>query len=207
MIIIEEADFSNVTLYDLLILSRVMHDHSPVYELLRRQCYWFSNLLLRVLMVYDPDSLQISFDAEVERETLEVEALTYLPRLQGTWHRVPIHEFTKRGQEELTDLFFTKRQNFGDEVCAFVSVIFITRSNASWQINTTAKLRREAAEAQAMVQFEAGLRAKAMKQADDAMKQADDAVQRANEQTKRAEEAEEEIRVLKAMLAAQRIAA
>lgn len=116
-IMIEEVSFRNLTLHDLIIVSRALHDNSPVYELFKYQCYWFSNLIVRILVDCDPTSRQTSLDAAVEAEVWKEEVLRYKPQLSGRWWGIAIHDVKKKGLDELTKLYIEQSEEFRSNVC------------------------------------------------------------------------------------------
>lgn len=112
MMVIEEVTFKNTTLHDLMIVARTLHDSSPDYELFTRQCYWFADLIVRILARCDSTSRRKPVDSTAEAEVSVAEEHRYNPSASSKWSGIPIHEAKQKNLEELTSLYEERKEQF-----------------------------------------------------------------------------------------------
>ena len=105
-----QGDFSplDVSLFDLAILAEVVHEEYPLYSIFKNQCYWFSHLILKAIIVIsglnkdanpgpDPTAMLISSLPATTPDSGD-RMLTQndfkFPSRQGTWRGMKISEIT-----------------------------------------------------------------------------------------------------------------
>lgn len=118
--IIRQLQPDALSLFDLIILANTVHDHDPLYSLLKRQCYWFANVIyLVVSSTYNcrHDVIQAGDD---EQDHIRIPLNTYLPDKAGRWMGVLVskvsetvipvmkEKFEACRAKELTKVFFFK---------------------------------------------------------------------------------------------------
>lgn len=62
-----------------------MHEHDPVYSLLKRQCFWYSGSIYHIVSEYYDCESSTSFDINEELDDIRIPLNDYLPDLAGRW--------------------------------------------------------------------------------------------------------------------------
>jgi hypothetical protein len=85
--IVRQLQPHGLTLFHLIILANLVHNHDPLYSLLKRQCYWFANTIFYVILNSLPCTNVIN-GGDPSNEMIEdarIPPNDYLPDLAGRW--------------------------------------------------------------------------------------------------------------------------
>ena len=115
--LIEELDLSrrSFPLVYLAILAETVHDRESLYNLFLTQCYWYSNMIARVIakescIKKTPDeperAYQHCYDTGVSNKTA------------GKFCKIPIHSVQPRVVDAIQEEYRRRCENFEDEVCS-----------------------------------------------------------------------------------------
>jgi hypothetical protein len=110
---------SEMILLDLAIAAKVVHDHSDKYQLFKRQCFWYADVIMGVLHKNIPGTIHKPSSSEDDEE---VEIYDYL---SGTFMRVPIYSRRISLIEEIGNLFVTRNSNIRFKVNLLNASIFL----------------------------------------------------------------------------------
>jgi hypothetical protein len=106
----------DLSLFNLVVLANVVHEHHPVYSLLRRQCYWYANTIFEVISL--SNACTILGAPTLEFDDVRIPPRLYLPDLAGRWMGLRISivsakivelmkgKFEDRSARELTTVCF-----------------------------------------------------------------------------------------------------
>lgn len=111
---------NNLKLFELLVLAQVVHDFSPLYSLLERNCYWYCNIVVdAVVEIFGLDESISPGDSERKNHYSPI-ADPYRSDISGRWNGFKVshtkaedlirivHEFKKKHRATLSEvsLFF-----------------------------------------------------------------------------------------------------
>ena len=109
--IVRQLQPHGLTLFHLIILANIVHNHDPLYSLLKRQCYWFANTIFYVILKNfictnvvnggDPFNEMI--------EDAHIPPNDYLPDLAGRWMGFRVMSLSKQLIELVSAMFESKR--------------------------------------------------------------------------------------------------
>lgn len=111
---------NTVTIFDVIVISKVLHLESELYTI-ERQCYWWAKFLFRVLQGLDALA-RTSTDTELELLNGRKRVLTWRKRLMGTLHGLTIAMGQARAEERFPFIqtsFEEAKKKFSDSVCHF----------------------------------------------------------------------------------------
>lgn len=104
------------SMYDLLLAAKVVHQHSPIFDPFRRQCFWFSKYLILVVKAQDPGSIVKKYDLATEASVFAEEGINYNPGVDGTYCGMLITKEIEETRIQLSRLFMEARQKFDKDV-------------------------------------------------------------------------------------------
>ena len=106
-----------------MILANVVHDHSPLYSLLKCQCYWYSNTIFSVIAnSYACEGVSVPEGYEMDDLTIPLNS--YLPHLGGTWMGVNINTISNAVVEVMKENFQKHLEAVLTEVSIFYYKFF-----------------------------------------------------------------------------------
>ncbi|PPQ97439.1 hypothetical protein CVT26_002849 [Gymnopilus dilepis] len=92
-------EMNHIPLAQLACLAKIVHDEDPIYSVFRHQCYWYANLIMKV----------IEKDAKKKSERRVVNDndnnMLRLARARGTWWRIPVGKVEKKMVEMISEKF------------------------------------------------------------------------------------------------------
>jgi hypothetical protein len=122
-LIVRQLQPHGLTLFHLIVLAITVHKHDPLYSLLKRQCYWYSNTIYHTISNSYSCTTTINTGVGLRNETIEeirIPLNEYLPDLAGRWMGVRVSNVS----EALVLLMKEKFESDFDE--ALVKVCFYT---------------------------------------------------------------------------------
>jgi hypothetical protein len=114
----------NVTLLDLAIAAVVVRSHHLEYNLFTSQCYWYSDLVMRVLEVVH----KLQVDRSKSKDDDEVWLYSAVAEESGKWYKLPIHQAAEARDQDAKDLaaiFEKERDRIKTEVCVMNTAFFL----------------------------------------------------------------------------------
>jgi hypothetical protein len=105
-ICIEELDCepSTMTLLDLAIVAKVVHDHSDMYDVFKRQCFWYSDVITGILQQSFPD-VKVTTDSSLENERGPEAKMEIYDNKCGTFKSVQIYHRRRSAIEKIRDTY------------------------------------------------------------------------------------------------------
>jgi hypothetical protein len=90
--IIRQLQPHGLTLFRLIVLANTVHNHDPLYSLLKCQCYWFANTIYHVISnTYSCTDIITGGEPRNEMiEEVRIPPNDYLPDLAGRWMDVRV---------------------------------------------------------------------------------------------------------------------
>ncbi|KAF8816364.1 hypothetical protein BYT27DRAFT_7184291 [Phlegmacium glaucopus] len=82
---------ASATLLDLAIVAKVVHDNSSQYRLFKRQCFWYSDVIITVLERSFPEMKVQNSSQSVVNDHSESAAMEVYDELRGTFKSIPIY--------------------------------------------------------------------------------------------------------------------
>ena len=82
---------SGMILLDLALVAKVVHDHSDKYELFKRQCFWYADVITGVLEKSFPGIEVVDPNRPLRDEHTETAEMEMFDKDAGTYSGVPIH--------------------------------------------------------------------------------------------------------------------
>jgi hypothetical protein len=117
---------TQMILLDLAIVAKMVHDHSKNYDVFKRQCFWYSDVIVGILQkrfprvqVATPDSSSLAEEHEQDAE-MEV-----LDSKSGTFKRVPIYNRRMSAIKEIHEKFETYDTHIRSSVNHLNTSIFL----------------------------------------------------------------------------------
>jgi hypothetical protein len=98
----------SLILLDLVLLAKVVHDYSDKYRLLRRQCYWYADMIMRVLQASFSD-VTSNRDLSLKQHDDEHWEVEEYDEMSGTWKSIRIHETRKGMVNDIKHAFERRR--------------------------------------------------------------------------------------------------
>jgi hypothetical protein len=98
---------TQMILLDLAIVAKVVHDHSDKYQLFKRQCFWYSDVIVGVLQENFPRIQVATRDSSLVADHAQGAEMEILDNLSGTYKRVPIYNRRMDLIREIHGLFVT----------------------------------------------------------------------------------------------------
>ena len=102
---------SGMIVLDLAIVAKVVHDHSAEYQILTRQCFWFSAVIVSVLRKSFPQ-IEVSNGAS----SLKALVMEVFDKKGGTYRRIQIYSERPEVITEIYDLFETYKDRIYSSV-------------------------------------------------------------------------------------------
>jgi hypothetical protein len=115
-LVVRQIEPIGLSLFELGILVDVIHDEAPYYKLLKNQCYWFSLVILEVVLMSYANSL----DTQAGRSPDE-----YLPQQSGKWSNLLIAFPDKGLLERVKATFLDRRHREFSKVLQAVELVLI----------------------------------------------------------------------------------
>jgi len=115
--IIRQLEPQGLSLFDLIILAKVVHDEDPIYSLLHRQCYWFSNVIFQVIKRNFPCKVIESEGSDEIYWSVRIPPNQYLPDEAGRWRGLRISKITETITQIMTEKFNACRVEDLRKVC------------------------------------------------------------------------------------------
>ena len=76
----------SLSLFDLAVLADTVHNHDPLYSILKSQCFWFANIICDIVeREYHCNTICSESFARVSRDDICIPPNNYLPDLAGRW--------------------------------------------------------------------------------------------------------------------------
>ena len=100
---------SQMILLDLAIAAKVVHDHSEIYELFKRQCFWYSDVVVAVLEMQFPKIRIVERDPSLIAVHSEEGETEVFDHLSGTYKSVLIYTRRTSLVEEIHNNFVAYR--------------------------------------------------------------------------------------------------
>ena len=95
-----------IILLDLAIVAEVVHNHSKKYQLIKRQCFWYSDMIVAVLQKKFPWIQVVCRDASVEADHAATgEEIEVFNGLSGTFMTAPFYSRQNSAVEEIQSKF------------------------------------------------------------------------------------------------------
>ena len=105
-----------LSLFHLIILANTVHDHDPMYSLLKRQCYWFANTIYHVVACsYNCTIVQAG--ENIETEQIRIPPNMYLLDLAERWRGVKVSRVSETILELMKQKFKERLDKESAEVC------------------------------------------------------------------------------------------
>ncbi|KAF8813295.1 hypothetical protein BYT27DRAFT_7206900 [Phlegmacium glaucopus] len=82
---------ASATLLDLAIVAKVVHDNSSQYRLFKRQCFWYSDVIITVLERSFPEMKVQNRSQSVANDHSESAEIAMYDELRGTFKSIPIY--------------------------------------------------------------------------------------------------------------------
>ena len=95
---------SDMILLDLAIAAKVVHDHSDRYQVFKRQCFWYSDVIMGVLHNNFPATVR-NCSSSLEVDHAQHAEMEEYDRISGTFMRVPIYKRRISTIEDIGNLF------------------------------------------------------------------------------------------------------
>ena len=87
--IMRQLQPSNLTFFQLIILAEIVHNHDPLYQLFKRQCYWYSNTIYQTIAQSFPCVIGLGEPDDptnqLHESDLRIPFDAYLPPSAGRW--------------------------------------------------------------------------------------------------------------------------
>ena len=112
-------------LLDLALVAKVVHDHSDKYELFKRQCFWYADVITGVLEKSFPGIEVVVPDRLLRDEHDENAEMEMFDKDAGTYLGVKIHRRRTRMIDEIHAIFVPYRRKVYSEVNLFNILIFL----------------------------------------------------------------------------------
>ena len=119
---IEQFNCENggLVLLDLVIVAKLVHDHSQQYRLFKRQCFWYSDMIAAVLRQVSANIQEYSSDGNVEHdhsEAAHIEVFEIISENSGTFKKIPIYKQRKSIIKEVYEQFGPRKGEVLSTVC------------------------------------------------------------------------------------------
>jgi hypothetical protein len=122
--VLEKVDIrgAGITLLDLAIAAQVVNTEDDQYKLLKRQCYWFSDMVMRVLEKAHTFNVDRSSSKATEKAWFDEQVpvqkawLDEQVSLGGTWAGVTVHKRKEAHVILVADKFHKERARVNEEV-------------------------------------------------------------------------------------------
>ena len=95
---------AQIILLDLVIAAKVVHDHSSMYQLFKRQCFWYSDVVVAILEQEFPLIQLVESFEDHSQKTVEV-----LDEASGTFKSFPFYSRRTPIVNEIHDLYRIQR--------------------------------------------------------------------------------------------------
>jgi hypothetical protein len=129
---------SEMILLDLAIAAKVVHDHSDKYQLLKRQCFWYADVIISILHKNIHGTTRESLSPEDEQNA-EMERYDHS---NGTFKRVPIYIPRLSLIEEIGNIFATYNSQIQSTVNLLNPSIFLLANHFNRSRKPQRLLRR-----------------------------------------------------------------
>jgi hypothetical protein len=95
--IVRQLQPQRLTLFHLIVLATTVHNHAPLYSLLKRQCYWFANTIFFVIFNrYSCSTIPTGGNPCDETiDDVYIPLNHYLPDLGGRWMGVRVSNISE----------------------------------------------------------------------------------------------------------------
>lgn len=105
--------------FNLIVLANCVHEHDPVYSLLKRQCFWYSGSIYHIISAsYDCES-STPFDINGEFDDILIPLNDYLLDLEGRWMRLKVGRLSSMVLEIIRPKFTESLKRERAEVSLF----------------------------------------------------------------------------------------
>jgi len=107
-----EVRNAHITLLDLAIAARTVSAHNDEYKILKGQCYWYSDMIMRVLEKARGFSVDRRSSEDVEAAWVKLQ-----PQINdGTWNDIPVHHRKDAHVAILVGEFLEERKRIDAEI-------------------------------------------------------------------------------------------
>lgn len=108
----------DLSFFSLIVLASIVHDHDPLYSLLKRQCFWFANTIYLVVENLYRYETVVDIGDSSEQYDIRIPPGIYLPDSAGRWMGVLVtkvseevvrilgEKFQERYEKEQSDVRF-----------------------------------------------------------------------------------------------------
>ena len=110
---------SQMIVLDLAIVAKVVHDHSADYQILTRQCFWFSAVIVSVLRKSFPQIKASSGASSLKADNGQDLAMEVFDKKGGTFKRIQIYSERPEVIMEIYDLF----EIYKDRIYSSVNIL------------------------------------------------------------------------------------
>jgi hypothetical protein len=108
-----------ITLLDLALVAKLVHDHDSMYRLFKCQCFWYADTVSAVLETSFPGVRAENRSSVVEAHHAENAEGEIFDEVSGTFMRVPIHKPRQALVDEIVETFRQRRVVVDAQVCFF----------------------------------------------------------------------------------------
>jgi hypothetical protein len=116
---------SSMILLDLAIVAKFVHDHSEYYRLFKRQCFWYSDMIVAILQREFPEIQLISRSTSVEQDHSQDAQLDQFNEESGTYKKIPIYSRRMSMIEEIHAGFIPYKDDLYSSVRLLIDSIHL----------------------------------------------------------------------------------
>jgi hypothetical protein len=106
-----------LVLLDLIIVAKLVHDHSDHYRLFKRQCFWYSDMIAAVLKQVSANVQEYSSVPSVELDHSEEAEVEMFEASSGTFRSIKIYKPRKSMINEVYERFEPRKREILSTVC------------------------------------------------------------------------------------------
>ena len=110
---------AQIILLDLAIAAKEVHAHSTMYRLFKRQCFWYSDMVVAILEQEFPLIRLVESSEIVERARAKDAVFEVLDEVSGTYKKLLIYSRRISIVKEIHDIYQIQRRETYDLVCLF----------------------------------------------------------------------------------------
>jgi hypothetical protein len=116
---------TSIILLDLAIVAKLVRDHSDKYQLFKRQCFWYSDVIVAVLQNSFSGIQVVRRNSSVEADHAPNAEMEIFDRLSGTFKTVPFYQRRKSVIKEIGETFSSYRPQVYSSVYFLNFCIFL----------------------------------------------------------------------------------
>ena len=112
-----------IILLDLAIAAKEVHAHSSMYQLFKRQCFWYSDMVVAILEHEFPSIRLVESSDIVERARAKDAIIDVFDEVSGTYKKLPIYSRRISIVKEIHDIYQIRKQEAYDSVCLLFELV------------------------------------------------------------------------------------